>query len=188
MKSLLLVLMMGAVVPGALAQETDAFSHIGPDPKTGNEIFIAIGEFRSSPEKAWQVALEAARDGLGVWLAARPTPVRNPPNLSEMLRLKIVPDTREPLSSQEENIDTGPNGSMVRYSVQVTVSPDHLRQFRSKDRLNTGTWAMLGLTAMLMLVASFFRLDEMTRGYLTAILGTGGVLLALMICYILWSR
>ena len=131
------------------------------------------------------MALEAARDGLAQWLATRPSPIVNPPTLTQMLRLGIVPNTREPKSSEPETLGSE---SMVRYSVQVTVSPDHLRQFRSRDRLGTGTWVILGLSALLMLVASFFRLDELTRGYLTAILGMGGVLLALTICYILWSR
>ena len=70
---------------------------------------------------------------------------------------------------------------MYRVTIALKVTPDHIRSMRTRER-SSEALGIIGLLALgLFVVAGFFRLDAMTKGYVTTWLMLGMVGLGAML-------
>ena len=137
--------------------------------------FTAQGGFENSLEKARQSALLAAREKFQEYLAGQDEPIGREPG-TELVRRMLLANREQ---VQEEAIKSPTaNGTetMYRVTVAVRVEREHLRMMRSRER-SSDALGYVGLAAVVLFgTAGFFRLDSMTKGYVTTwlLLGTVG--------------
>ncbi|WP_020475265.1 hypothetical protein [Zavarzinella formosa] len=149
------------------------------EPVKGNQdeqpTFTAQGGFENSLEKARQSALAAAKDKFREYLMGQDDPIDREPG-TEMVRRMLMPAQEQ---IQEESIKSPTSSgteTMYRVTVAVKVEREHLRTMRTRDR-SCEALGLIGIAAVILLVtAGFFRLDAMTKGYVTTwlLLGTVG--------------
>ena len=138
--------------------------------------FTATGGFENSREKALQSAILAAKEKFHEHLVSLDDPISRDPS-TELVR-KLLLNSRETI--QEEAIkSTSSSGTemMYRATVVARVKPEHIRTMRARER-SSDILGYIGILAVLLSVlAGFFRLDAMTKGYVTRwlLLGTVGV-------------
>ena len=138
--------------------------------------FTATGGFENSREKALQSAILAAKEKFHEHLVSLDDPISRDPS-TELVR-KLLLNSRETI--QEEAIkSTSSSGTemMYRATVVARVKPEHIRTMRVRER-SSDILGYIGILAVLLSVlAGFFRLDAMTKGYVTRwlLLGTVGV-------------
>lgn len=136
--------------------------------------FTAQGGFENSLDKARQSALHAAKDKFRDYLRSQDDPVDREPS-TELVRRMLIPNQEQ---VQEEAIKSPTSSSpetMYRVTVGVKVQHEHLRAMRTRDR-SSEALGVIGLAAVVLLAtAGFFRLDAMTKGYVTSWLLVGAV-------------
>jgi hypothetical protein len=157
------------VVPKALAGESVA--------NAADVLRLRVeGEWRSSPEKALADALEAAQKHLYAELSGLKPPIHfvpEPAVINDKLVVSHSPEERVfpfPSDRADGTID---HQTMVKMTLDLEVRPGHLRELRREERVASGGWLLGGVSALLAVVALFFRFDEWTRGYLTRWLALG---------------
>jgi hypothetical protein len=123
----------------------------------------------------------AAKEKFHEYLSNLDEPITRDPNLDLIRQMMLT--TREVV--QEEAIKSASSSSgtetMYRVTIALKVTPDHIRSMRTRER-SSEALGIIGLLALgLFVVAGFFRLDAMTKGYVTTWLMLGMVGLGAML-------
>lgn len=143
--------------------------------------FTVTGGFENSIEKARQSATLAAKEKFHEYLTNLEDPISRDPNLDLIRQMTLA--TREVV--QEEAIKSaGTSGTemMYRVTMALKVKPEQIRTMRTRER-SSEALGIIGLLVLgLFVVAGFFRLDAMTKGYVTTwlmlgMVGVGAMLL-----------
>lgn len=138
--------------------------------------FSVTGGFENSLEKARESALIAAKEKFHDYLSNLDDPIRREPNL-DLVRRMIL-STRETIQNESIRSATSSSSEMMyRVTYPLKVQEDHIRIMRTRER-SSEALGVIGLGALaLLVVAGFFKLDAMTKGYVTnwLMLGMVGV-------------
>ncbi len=137
--------------------------------------FTAQGGFENSAEKARQSAVHAAKDRFRDYLLALDEPIDREPS-TELVRQMLLPDQEQVQQEAIKSPTSSGTETMYRVTVAVKVQNDHLRTMRTRSR-SSEALGVIGLGAVVLFAtAGFFRLDAMTKGYVTTwlLLGTAG--------------
>jgi|YNPBryunderm2012_1023409.scaffolds.fasta_scaffold08653_3 hypothetical protein len=173
-----------------LRQRTDSseFAISGLDEITQPRGGIRLSRIRSershtSKDRALTDALLVAQQKLTEKLQALHSPLLNPPPLSKIREDYLIPDSVrviEPppeIKAEWEAANLEPNRIWVE--VDVEIRPEQLRLLIANHRrMQAGLWFTLAFVSV---VAGygFLRLDALTKGYLTTMLGVAAVLLVI---------
>ncbi len=145
--------------------------------------FTAQGGFENSLEKARQSAVHAAKDRFRDYLLAQDEPIDREPS-TELVRRMLLPLQEQVQQEAIKSPTSSGTETMYRVTVAVKVQNDHLRTMRTRSR-SSEALGVIGLGAVVLFAtAGFFRLDAMTKGYVTTWLllgsaGAGALLLGL---------
>jgi hypothetical protein len=127
--------------------------------------FDVTGDFQSTKEAAKASALALVPAKVKEFLNRQNPPVDVEPSPEMLLRI-VLPDEKY----KEEIVVLESSGAKyTQYTATVTVQlqSDHVRELRGRERA-ADVLSYLGVGAVIFLsLAAFFRIDVMTRGYLT---------------------
>jgi len=108
------------------------------------------------------------------------------PSLDYLIRLKVIPANGTLVSSDVGQKDDP--GGLKKVELKVEISPSDVEEILRQDRLfrtqeRHWTWAKLlgGSVGLLLIVAGYYRLEEMTKGYYTTRLRVAAVCCSLLV-------
>lgn len=128
--------------------------------------FTAQGGFENSLERAKQSAILVARDQFQEYLRNQEESINREPSTELIRRMLINTQEKVETTTIKSDLSNKPD-TMYRVTVAVKVESEHLRLMRTRDR-SSEALGVIGIIAMvLFLIAGFFRLDMITKGYIT---------------------
>lgn len=168
------------VPPAPEAPRPKALPRPGPAPVIRER--VAGTDPAPTEAEAERYAVIAAQDVIERRLAELDPPVKYRPSANEVEKEFLRKDSRgvRPPSGAEKELITKLQitGNPVYVEYDVEVTPDQVRQLRTRDRV-ADALRVFGMVAVLALAGFLFlRADEWTKGYLTRWLAAGAVLLA----------
>lgn len=162
------------------APQPKAAPRPGPSPVVRERIVSSLPYLSSADAEA--DAIKIACDVIEKQLAELDPPVRFRPTMNEVKNEFLRGDSRatRPLSAAERELFAKHDikGNLVYVEFDVEVSPDQVRQLRTRDRVWDAARVVGTLTAIALAGFLFLRLDEYTKGYMTQWLAIAAVVLA----------
>ncbi len=131
---------------------------------------------QATPELAKEEVYQEAQKQLMDKLLHLDEPIRHVPSLSKIRDSYAQPDTMKVIQPTEEDkklwVEANLDPDRVWVEMDVEISSEQLRSLRSESRLLNSRYGQLAFVLVAALFG-FFRLDALTKGYLTWVLGIG---------------
>ena len=131
---------------------------------------------QATPELAKEEVYQEAQKQLMDKLLTLDEPIRHVPSLSKIRDSYAQPDSVKVIQPTEEDkklwVEANLDPDRVWVEMDVEISSEQLRSLRSESRLINSRYGQLAFVLVAALFG-FFRLDALTKGYLTWVLGIG---------------
>ncbi len=132
---------------------------------------------QATPELAKEEVYQEAQKQLMDKLLHLDEPIRYAPSLSKIRDSYAQPDTMKVIQPTEEDkklwVEANLDPDRVWVEMDVEISSEQLRSLRSEDRLLSNSLYIEMVFVLVAALFGFFRLDALTKGYLTWVLGIG---------------
>ena len=131
---------------------------------------------QATPELAKEEVYQEAQKQLIDKLLTLDEPIRHVPSVSKIRDSYAQPDSMKVIQPTEEDkklwVEANLDPDRVWVEMDVEISSEQLRSLRSESRLINSRYGQLAFVLVAALFG-FFRLDALTKGYLTWVLGIG---------------